>query len=86
MMLRYKKFKNVKDQGILARLLRSQDIKVLNRFEFFEAVNARNGHIYKVKIAGDEIRCSCKDAERNACKHEMAVCRDLPFFEVESWN
>jgi len=76
------RFVDVCDPATLGRLSRSFDIRVLNRFDFFEAVNLKNGHRYKVDIKGPEIRCSCKDAHRgNNCKHEIAVARDLILFE-----
>ncbi len=45
------RFVNVSDPETLGRLMRSADIRVLNRFEHFEARNIRNGHVYRVRIA-----------------------------------
>ena len=82
MMKKTDRFTAVQDTAILGRLLRSLDIATLNRFEYFDAVNLKNGHRYKVDINGQEIRCSCKDSELgNNCKHEIAVARDLILFE-----
>ncbi len=49
-------FFNVKEPGLLARIGRSADIKVLNRFEFFEAVNTSNGNRYKVQVEAGKIK------------------------------
>ena len=71
------------DPRLLARIEKSQDVKVLNRFEFFEAWNTKNGNRYKVQIEGSKIICTCHDSQRgNMCKHEIAVRRDLDYFEV----
>lgn len=80
------RFVNVSDPATLGRLARSFDIRVLNRFEHFEAVNSKNGHVYKVRIAGENIVCTCKDSIAHACKHEIAVARDMGFFEPELRN
>jgi hypothetical protein len=69
-------FENVRDIDTLTRLARSSGIRVLNRFEYFEAVNGKNGHRYKVQIRGQDIICSCPDAKNHHCKHEIAVARD----------
>lgn len=45
-------FMDVRDTDTLKRLARSAGIRVLNRFEYFEAVNGKNGHRYKVQIRG----------------------------------
>ena len=81
MMQRYHRFVNVQDKQILDRLRRAQDIRTINRFEFFEAVNSKNGHRYKVQLRGDEIVCSCPDSQTHTCKHEIAVARDIELFE-----
>ncbi len=81
MILRNQRFVNVEDQQTLDRLQRSQDIRTINRFEFFEAVNSRNGHRYRVELKGDEIVCSCPDSQTHTCKHEIAVARDIGLFE-----
>ncbi|MBU4373917.1 MAG: hypothetical protein KJ714_05645 [Euryarchaeota archaeon] len=86
MMKRDHRFVNVCDPETLGRLARSFDIRVLNRFEHFEAVNSKNGHVYKVRIAGEDIVCTCKDSGAHACKHEIAVARDMGFFELELRN
>ncbi len=80
MMKRDSVFVNVDDPEILGRLLRSADIRVLNRFEYFEARNIGNGHAYKVNVNGDSIICSCPDSKLHACKHEIAVARDMSYF------
>lgn len=85
MILRNHRFVNVEDQQILDRLLRSQDIRTINRFEFFEAVNSRNGHRYRVQLRGNEIVCSCPDSQTHICKHEIAVARDIELFEDMEW-
>lgn len=74
-------FENVRDTDTLNRLARSAGIRVLNRFEYFEAVNSKNGHRYKVQITGQDIVCSCPDAKSHNCKHEIAVARDMDFFK-----
>ncbi len=71
---------NVRDIDTLKRLARSAGIRVLNRFEYFEAVNSKNGHRYRVHITGQDIVCSCPDAKNHNCKHEIAVARDMDFF------
>jgi hypothetical protein len=81
MMKRDRVFVNVDDPEILGRLLRSADIRVLNRFAYFEARNIRNGHAYKVNINGDSIICTCPDSKLHACKHEIAVARDASLFQ-----
>ncbi len=73
-------FVEVTDQSVLDRLARSSDIRVLNRFEYFEAVNSKNGHRYKVSITGQNILCSCPDAKTHICKHEIAVARVMDYF------
>ena len=84
MMSKNHKFIGVADAPTIGRLLRSQDIAVLNRFDFFKAVNRKNGHTYEVRITGNNIVCPCKDSERgHTCKHEIAVARDLSFFREE---
>ncbi len=85
MMLRNHRFVNVQDQEVLNRLIRSQDIRTINRFGFFEAVNSRNGHTYKVHLRGNEIVCSCRDSQTRTCKHEIAVARDIELFEGMEW-
>ncbi len=85
MILRNHRFVNVEDQKILDRLLRSQDIRTINRFEFFEAVNNRNVHRYKVQLRGNEIVCTCPDSKIHTCKHEIAVARDIELFEGIGW-
>lgn len=80
MMRKDKVFIGVTDPGILVRLARSAEIQVLKRFDHFEAVNGKNGHRYKVSIAGQDIVCTCPDAKDHACKHEMAVARDIDLF------
>ncbi len=85
MILRYQKFVNIEDQQILDRLQRSQDIRTINRFEFFEVVNSRNGHRYKVELRGNELVCSCPDSQTHTCKHEIAVARDIGLFECMEW-
>ncbi len=74
-------FMDSRDIGTRKRLERSFDIRVLNRFEYFEAVNGKNGHRYKVHITGQDIVCSCPDAKSHNCKHEIAVARDMEFFK-----
>ena len=81
MMKKDQSFENVKDMDTLKRLVRSAGIRVLNRFEYFEAVNSNNGHRYKVQITGQDIVCSCPDAKSHNCKHEIAVARDMDFFK-----
>ncbi|HWQ96336.1 MAG TPA: hypothetical protein VN368_03075 [Candidatus Methylomirabilis sp.] len=73
-------FVNITDQGIINRLAGSLDINVLNRFEYFEAVNSKNGHRYKVNIKGMDILCTCPDSKSHTCKHEIAVARVLDYF------
>lgn len=73
-------FVNVTDHGILSRLARSADIRVLSRLEYFEAVNSKNWHRYKVSITGKEILCTCPDAKSHICKHEIAVARVMDYF------
>lgn len=80
MMPRYKYFSDVTDQSIINRLLRANDIRVLNRFDHFEALNIRNGHIYKVIVTDLSITCNCTDSKNNACKHEIATARDIVLF------
>ncbi len=80
MMKKDQVFVNITDQAILDRLARSADISVLNRFEYFEAVNSKNGHRYKVNIMGQKILCTCPDAKNHICKHEIAVARALDYF------
>lgn len=78
------RFQNVSDLAILGRLHRSQDIRTINRFSFFEAVNVKNGHRYRLELANDDIVCSCPDSSRGfCCKHEIAVARDLVLFHPE---
>ncbi len=62
MMLKDQSFVNIDDEATIRRLLRSLDIRTINRFEYFEAVNIKNAHRYKVKIQGQNIVCSCPDA------------------------
>jgi len=81
MMKTNQSFMNVRDTDTLNRLARSAGIRVLNRFEYFEAVNGNNGHRYKVHITGQDIVCSCPDAKSHNCKHEIAVARDMDFFK-----
>jgi len=77
------RFVDVCDPATLGRLSRSFDIRVLNRFDFFEAVNRKNGHTYEVRITGENIVCPCKDSENgHTCKHEIAVARDLSYFQL----
>jgi len=71
---------NVRDTDTLKRLAKSAGIRVLNRFDYFEAVNGKNGHRYKVQITGQDIVCSCPDAKNHNCKHEIAVARDMSLF------
>ena len=73
-------FVNVRDMDTLKRLARSAGIRVLNRFEYFEAVNGKNGHRYKVQITEQDIVCSCPDAKSHNCEHEIAVARDMSLF------
>ncbi len=80
MMKKDHSFVNVGDEATIRRLLRSFDIRAINRFEYFKAVNSKNGHRYRVSIAGQDIVCTCPDAKDHACKHEMAVARDLGLF------
>ena len=80
MMKKDHSFVNVRDNDTLNRLARSAGIRVLNRFEYFEAVNGKNGHRYRVQITGQDIVCSCPDAKSHNCKHEIAVARDMNFF------
>lgn len=79
------RFEGIKDPSILSRLLKSQEIRTINRFSFFEAVNQKNGHRYKVEIKGNEIICSYLDSQAHACKHEIAVARDIELFEFMEW-
>ncbi len=81
MMKKDQSFENVRDMDTLNRLARSAHIRVLNRFEYYEAVNSKNGHRYKVQITGQDIVCSCPDAKNHNCKHEIAVARDMDFFK-----
>ncbi|MCX9082946.1 MAG: hypothetical protein OIN83_12210 [Candidatus Methanoperedens sp.] len=81
MMKKDQSFENVRDTDTLNRLARSAHIRVLNRFEYYEAVNGKNGHRYKVEITGQDIVCSCPDAKNHNCKHEIAVARDMDFFK-----
>ena len=81
MMKKDHSFENVRDTDTLKRLARSAGIRVLNRFEYFEAVNSKSGHRYKVHITGQDIVCSCPDAKSHNCKHEIAVARDMDFFK-----
>ncbi len=85
MILRNQRFVNIEDKHILDRLQRSEDIRTINRFEYFEAVNSRNGHRYKIELKGDEIVCCCPDSQTHTCKHEIAVARDLGLFENMEW-
>ncbi len=85
MMPRDHRFENIEDQHVLDRLRRSQDIRTINRFEFFEVVNSKNGHRYKVELRGNEIVCSCPDSQTHTCKHEIAVARDIGLFESMEW-
>ncbi len=80
MMPRSQYFSNVTDQSIIDRLLRSNDIRVLNRFGHFEALNIGNGHRYKVIVTDQWITCSCPDSRNHACKHEIATARDIGLF------
>ncbi|NJD52985.1 MAG: hypothetical protein FIB07_08980 [Candidatus Methanoperedens sp.] len=80
MMKKDQSFVNVRDMDTLKRLARSAGIRVLNRFDYFEAVNGKNGHRYKVQIRGQDIICSCPDAKIHNCKHEIAVARDMSLF------
>lgn len=80
MMKRDHVFVGVTDQGIISRLAHSADIRVLNRFEYFEAVNSKNGHRYKVSVTGKDILCACPDAKSHICKHEIAVARVMDCF------
>ncbi len=80
MMKKDQVFVGVTDQAIIDRLARSADIRVLNRFEYFEAVNSKNGHRYKVSITGKDILCTCPDAKSHICKHEIAVARVIDYF------
>ena len=80
MMKKDHSFFDVRDADTLKRLAKSAQIRVLNRFDYFEAVNSRNGHRYKVQITGQDIVCSCPDAKNHNCKHEIAVARDMGFF------
>lgn len=76
-------FFNIRDPGLIARMSRSQEIRVLNRFEFFEAVNTKNGNRYKVQVEAGKIKCTCHDSNLGRiCKHEIAVRRDIELFEV----
>lgn len=71
----------IEDPATLGRISRAADIRVLNRFSFFETVNTKNGHRYRVSIEGQDIACSCRDSRNgHACKHEIAVLRDLSLF------
>ncbi|HWQ95992.1 MAG TPA: hypothetical protein VN368_01340 [Candidatus Methylomirabilis sp.] len=81
MMKKDHSFFNVRDSNTLNRLARSAGIRVLNRFDHFEAINSKNGHRYKVHITGQDIVCSCPDAKNHNCKHEIAVARDMNFFK-----
>ncbi|MBZ0174449.1 SWIM zinc finger family protein [Candidatus Methanoperedens sp. BLZ2] len=74
-------FIGIKDPATLGRLARASEIRVLNRFSFFEAINTRNGHRYRVDINGQDISCNCPDAKNHQCKHEIAVLRDLNLFK-----
>lgn len=80
MMSKSEVFIGIEDPSILGRLARASDIRVLNRFSFFEAVNSKNGHRYKVQVIGQDISCNCPDAKTHHCKHEIAVLRDLNLF------
>lgn len=80
MMKRTHVFVNAADDATIGRLLRSSDIRTINRFGYFEVVNIRNGHRYKVQVVGEDIVCSCPDAASHACKHEIAVARDIGYF------
>ncbi|KCZ73633.1 SWIM zinc finger-containing protein [Candidatus Methanoperedens nitroreducens] len=81
MMRKDRVFMNVSDPGMLGRLSRSADITILNRFEFFEAVNSKNRHRYRVNVTERDITCSCPDSKKgNHCKHEIAVARDMSYF------
>lgn len=80
MMRKNKRFFNVSDADTLRRLAGSSGIRVLNRFDHFEAVNGRSGRRYKVNITGEDIVCSCPDAKNHNCEHEIAVARDMGFF------
>jgi len=80
MMKKDQSFMDVRDTDTLKRLARSAGIRVLNHFEYFEAVNGKNGHRYKVQIKGKDIICSCPDAKSHHCKHEIAVARDMSLF------
>ncbi len=73
-------FVNITDQDIISRLARSADIRVLNRLEYFEAVNSKNGHRYKVSVTEKDIFCTCPDAKSHICKHEIAVARVMDYF------
>lgn len=84
MMRKDHSFFNVQDAATLGRIARAAEIKILNRFEYFEAVNSKNGHKYKVEVSGLDIICSCPDAKNNNCKHEIAVARDMSIFEDET--
>ncbi|MCX9027027.1 MAG: hypothetical protein OIN86_02455 [Candidatus Methanoperedens sp.] len=80
MMKKDQSFVNIRDTDTLKRLAKSAGIRVLNRFDYFEAVNSKNGHRYKVQITGQDIVCSCPDAKNHNCKHEIAVARDMSLF------
>ncbi|HWQ96332.1 MAG TPA: hypothetical protein VN368_03055 [Candidatus Methylomirabilis sp.] len=56
-------------------------MKIDQSFEYFEAVNGKNGHRYRLQIRGQDIVCSCPDAKSHHCKHEIAVARDMNFFK-----
>ncbi len=82
MMKKTDRFNAVQDADILGRLLRSLEIRTVNRFDSFDVVNLKNGHRYKVEIKGQDINCTCKDSKNgNNCKHEIAVARDMLLFE-----
>ena len=83
MLERNKRFLNEKNPAVLARLLRSLQIAVLRRAEDrFEALNKINGHKYNISVTDGTIVCTCPNSQRgHACKHEMAVSRDMPLFE-----
>lgn len=73
-------FSDVQDNDTLGRIARSSDIRVLNRFDYFEAINSKNGHRYKVQVAGLDLICNCPDAKNHICKHEIATARDMNLF------
>lgn len=83
MMEKDRRFIGVSDRETLGRLLRSLKIAIIRRDEEkYEALNIESGNRYNVRIQANIIRCCCPDSQTGqTCKHEMAVGRDLPFFE-----